>query len=218
MTQTTTNNATINNANVAKEEIAMTKEMRIKDTWRRVQEATKITDAEYVKRDELVELFDDCMGNRPGNKVTRAQLVESLETMVKSFDKPVESDAEIKTKMMLSYIKEVAESNKKNGYGYTISDFMLRASILKADNGLERLKGHDVTPEEQDTINRCYVWLKKAGIVKPVVYTVAEDKNVRVYMPEYDGKTDSKKTKMVPYNKSAGYNAIGVTSFKVTLN
>jgi hypothetical protein len=71
-----------------KEVKTMTKKERILDTWRRVNECPKTSDAGYVDRKELVQLFDDCMGNRPNSKVTRTQLVESLESIAKSFDKP----------------------------------------------------------------------------------------------------------------------------------
>lgn len=69
-----------------KEECHMTKEERIKDTWKRVQKFQKTSDDGYVTREELVELFDDCMGNRPSKKVTRKQLVESLQIIVQSFE------------------------------------------------------------------------------------------------------------------------------------
>lgn len=80
-TNKTNNNATVNNNNI-KEEAIMTKTERIMDTYRRVQEFTKTSDEGYVKKDELIQLFDDCMGNRPSKKTTRKELVESLETIV----------------------------------------------------------------------------------------------------------------------------------------
>lgn len=69
-----------------KEVEVMTTEERVMDTWNRVQTIKKISEEGYVTRDELRQLLDDCTGNRPGNKVTRKTMVESLETIVKLFN------------------------------------------------------------------------------------------------------------------------------------
>jgi hypothetical protein len=126
-------------------------------------------------------------------------------------------DKKAKTDKMFGTIKKYADDNKKNGFGYTISPFMLQLAILNAETGLKQLKGHTVTKEESELSGKVYKWLFDKGFIKPIVYAVKEDPNVRVYMPEYTGKTADTKVRMIPYNKSTGYTASKITSFAVNL-
>lgn len=127
------------------------------------------------------------------------------------------NEARAKTDMLLGLLKKYAAYNESHNYGYTISSFMLQAVILEAGTGLKKFKGHKITEDELVLVKKVYKWLVAKEFIKPVVYSVKEDPNVRVYMPEYTGRTDSEKTKLVPYNQSAGYTANKVTSFVVTL-
>lgn len=128
------------------------------------------------------------------------------------------TDARAKTDKLFALIKACAVDNNKKGYGFTISSFMLQACILNAGAGVEKFKGHTVTEEEAQMTKTVYQWLLKNNYVKPIVYSVAEDEKVRVYMDGYTGRTDSAKTKMIPYSQSKGYTAKKVTSFLVTLS
>lgn len=211
-------------------------------------EVTKKQDDRYVDKTTLAEfLFDnDIIGRRLSKtelkKTKRDTLIETLEEVVNNLTKasvitPVKTesvsvgdleitkdntdgnqDALKKTYKLMYLLKANAEHNNKNGYGYTISSFMLQAVILNADTGLEKLKGHVITDEEQETTNRLYKWLKDNEYIKPVVYSVKEAENVRVYTNDYTGRTDSAKTIMVPWNKSAGYTAKKVTSFAINMD
>lgn len=133
-------------------------------------------------------------------------------------EKPVDNtDARAKTDKLLGLLKQYALYNESKGYGYTISSFMLQACILDAGAGVKKFKDHKITKAEAKMTSDVYKWLKDKGYIKPVVYSVKEDANVRIYMPEYNGRTESDKTKLIPYAKSAGYTAHQVTSFVVTL-
>lgn len=129
----------------------------------------------------------------------------------------VKEDPKAKTDKLFALIKACGADNNKKGFGYTISSFMLQACILNAGAGITKLKGHTVTPEEDKMTQDVYSWLKKNNYIKPVVYSVQEDEKVRVYMPEYPGKTNATHVKMIPYNKSAGYTAKKITSFLITI-
>lgn len=134
-----------------------------------------------------------------------------------SVTEPVDNrNAKAKTDRLFALLKSYAAQNEKNGYGYTISSYMLQACILDAGAGVKKFKGHKVTEEESKMTHTVYKWLKDNGFIKPVVYSVVEDPNVRVFTPDYTGRTDTK-TKLVPFAKSAGYTAKQVTSFMVTV-
>lgn len=232
----TNTSATINNT-IIKEENVMTKKERIQDVARRIEQFTKTSDEGYVTKEEMAELIFDCMGEAKPNikKYKRAQLIEAV--MIIAGNKPQDSvsvedenthddtpaqednlnDAKAKTDALLGLLKNYAAYNENKGYGYTISSFMLQACILEAGAGVKKFKGHTITPEESKMTHDVYHWLKDKGFILPVVYSVVEDPNVRVYLDGYKGRTDSTKTKMIPYNKSNGYTAKQVTSFVVTL-
>jgi hypothetical protein len=127
------------------------------------------------------------------------------------------NEAKAKTDKLFALIKAKAADNDKKGFGYTISSFILQAVILEAGTGLKKLKGHTVTAEEEKLTWDIYKWLKSKDFIKPVVYSVKEDEKVRIFMPEYPGKTENTTVKMIPYNKSAGYTAKKATSFLVTI-
>lgn len=127
------------------------------------------------------------------------------------------NDALSKTDKLFGLLKKYAADNEKKGYGYTISSWMLQAAILEAGTGLTKFKGHKITEDEFKLTQNIYNWLKTHEYIKPVIYSVKEDDKVRVYMPEYTGRTESTKTKLIPFNKSAGYTAKQCTSFLVTV-
>lgn len=238
MKETTNTTATNNNVTTIKKEIIMTKKERIQDVARRIEQFTKTSDEGYVTKEEMAELIFDCMGGTKPNtkKYKRGQLIETVMIMAGK-DKPQDSvsvgdlnithdntpaqqdnhDAKAKTDKLLALIKACATDNKKKGFGYTISSFMLQACILNAGAGIEKFKGHIVTEDEYKMTQNVYKWLSKNNYIKPIVYSVAENEKVRVYMDGYTGRTDSAKTQMIPYSKSKGYTAKKITSFLVTL-
>lgn len=176
-----------------------------------------------TKRQELVDILDTAVQNLIKNKVvTPIQPVPVGDLEITHDNAPAQeatkNDARAKTDKLFALIKACAVDNNKKGYGYTISSFMLQACILNAGAGVEKFKGHTITEEEAQMTKTVYQWLLKNKYVQPIVYSVAEDEKVRVYMDGYTGRTDSAKTKMIPYSKSAGYTAKKVTSFLVTLS
>lgn len=203
---------------------------------------TKTTDELYIKKEELAQfLFDNdiigrCIGKNELKRTRRQELVDVLNTAVQNLinnkvvtpvkvvseeevEKMVQdnNDAKAKTDKLFALIKACAADNEKKGFGYTISSFMLQACILNAGAGIPKLKGHTVTTEENKMTQDIYAWLKKKGFIKPLVYSVKEDEKVRVYMPEYKGKTQNTTVKMIPWSQSNGYTAKKITSFLVTV-
>lgn len=189
-----------------------------------------------IKRQELVDILSTAVNNlikagviKPLKTVPVEELINQVKEVQGDVLKDnseeinhakintVNNDAKAKTDKLLGLLKEKAAYNEKNNYGYTISSFMLQAVILEAGTGLTKFKGHKMTEEDLVITKRVYKWLMDMKYIKPVVYSVKEDANVRVYMPEYNGRTTSDKTKLIPYAKSNGYTAHQVTSFMVTL-
>lgn len=240
--ETTNNTATINPVETKEETTMknMSKAERIQDVARRIEQFTKTSDEGYVTKEEMAELIFDCMGGAKPNtkKYKRDQLIETVMIMAGKYnpDKSVPvgdleitrdnapeetvapaNDARAKTDKLFALLKKYATANEKNGYGYTISSFMLQAAILEAGTGLLKFKGHKITDEEAKLTKNIYAWLKNHGYIKPVIYSVKEDENVRVYMPEYTGRTTSDKTKLIDFAHSAKYTAKQCTSFLVTV-
>ena len=119
-----------------------------------------------------------------------------------------------KTDKMFATIKEYANNSEAKGFGYTISPFMLMAAIMKADKDVKKLKDYNMTEADKDMCKEILKFLLKKGLIKPVVYSVQEDENVRVYTNEYTGRTTTS-CKMIPVNKSKAYTAKKVTSYAV---
>lgn len=218
-------NATVNNA-TTKEETTMKKtnvhaaDYVTKDAIRKELEALGITltknQFKSTKRDELLAMLNKAKAD------ATSVPVGDLEITRDNADAPAEAkkvlSAKEKTVLLLQYIKEIATTNQKNGFGYSISGYMLQAMILKADTGLEKMKGHVVTDEEHATCMKIYKWLKDKGYIKAAVYSVVEDDKVRVYIPGvYNGNLDTKHVRMVPYNQSGNYTAKQITSYTVLL-
>lgn len=231
--------ATNNNTTIIKEENAMMK--RMEELMEQLKNNQKVQDAGYIKKDKLRAILNDEFQMGFNKKATRDEMVQALVAMYKDSiriadevaygneeasapknEAPAQAvaknDAKAKTDKLFALIKANAADNQKKGYGYTISSFMLQACILNAGAGVEKFKGHTITEEEAQMTKTVYQWLLKNKYVQPIVYSVAEDDKVRVYMDGYTGRTDSAKTKMIPYSKSAGYTAKKVTSFLVTIS
>lgn len=231
---------------LAERTLNMNKTERLVYVWDIIIHVTKTSDELYIKKEELAQfLFDnDIISRMPGKnelkKTKRQEFVDILDTAVQNLIKnkvitpinavPVEivseevkevaqvnNDPRAKTDKLFALIKACADSNNKKGFGYTISSFMLQACILNAGAGISKLKGHTVTAEENKMTQDIYSWLKKKGFIKPLVYSVVEDENIRVYTPEYSGNTNTKTVKMIPWAQSKGYTAKKVTSFLVCI-
>ncbi len=73
----------VDNNTTNKEEIIMTKQERIQDVARRIEQFTKTSDDGYVTKEEMAELIFDCMGGaKPSTKKhKREQLIETIMIM-----------------------------------------------------------------------------------------------------------------------------------------
>ena len=121
------------------------------------------------------------------------------------------SDAKAKTIEVLKLIKDAAVANHNQGFGTTISAYMLCAYILQAGYGIKKLKGHEaeITDEQKDTVKRVRQWLIDKECIKACVY---KTNGKSVYTDDYDGNyADS----MVHHSKSLGLTCVGVSSYKV---
>ena len=127
------------------------------------------------------------------------------------------TEAQVKTDTFIKKLKEAAIHNQKNGYGYTISAFMLQAITLNVHNGLEKLQGHTVTAKEAEKVEKVHEWCIKKGIISQVLYSVNEKSFIRVYEKGYDGKKESKDFWYITTEEAqkAGYTIKECTSYKV---
>jgi hypothetical protein len=129
------------------------------------------------------------------------------------------TEAQVKTDAFVKKLKEAAIHNQKNGYGYTISAFMLQAITLNVHNGLEKLQGHKITAEEAEKAEKVHEWCIKKGLIAQVLYSINEKSFIRVYEKDYDGKKESKDFWYITVEeaKKAGYTIKECTSYKVNI-
>lgn len=240
MTNTSTNNAkeeTVMTNTLATRIIDMSKAERLVYVRDCLINVVKTTDELYINKEELAQfLFDnDIIGRSLGKnelkKTKRQELVDVLniavENLIKTgvitplntvevvptgdftYDKAPEHDAKYearaKTDKLFGLLKACAADNAKKGFGYVISMNSLKICITEAGADSKEARQH------------VYAWLKEKGFIKPVVYSVNEDENIRVYTNEYKGKTWVKGLKMIPLVKAKGYTAKSVVTFLVTI-
>lgn len=152
-----------------------------------------------TRREALLGLLEDAKAQQPTiTEVTPAQPVQS--------DKRRE-----KYNLFCHLVKTNALENKKKGYGHVVSAYMLCAHILKADYGLEKLKGHEneVTPEQRAKVKEVRNFMIDKGHIKAVTWSY---NNVTYYSSEYDGNN---KNFMVPVEKAPKDAKLAVTTYKV---
>lgn len=152
-----------------------------------------------TKREELLKMFEKA-------KVQQPTITEVIPAQ------PVQSDKRReKYNLFCHLVKTNALENKKKGYGHVVSAYMLCAHILKADYGLEKLKGHEneVTPEQRAKVKEVRNFMIDKGHIKAVTWSY---NNVTYYSSEYDGKN---KNFMVPVEKAPKDAKLAVTTYKV---
>ena len=91
---------------------------------------------------------------------------------VTKVNNPAPDDAKVLTYRLMHKIGDHALSNRKKGFGTTISAWMLCAYILKVKYGMTHLKGHEheVTDEMKETVKDVRNWLLNNGYIKPVTF------------------------------------------------
>ena len=132
---------------------------------------------------------------------------------VAKVNNPAPDDAKVLTYRLMHKIGDHALSNRKKGFGTTISAWMLCAYILKVKYGMTHLKGHEheVTDEMKETVKDVRNWLLNNGYIKPV--TFKDEKGFTFYTPEYDG---NRKDKMYDCTKFRATGKVETTTYMVT--
>lgn len=153
-----------------------------------------------TKRDKLLEMLEKAKAQQP----TIAEATK--EVAPAQLDKRRE-----KYNLFCHLVKTKALENQKKGYGHVVSAYMLCALILKADYGLEKLKGHEheVTLEQRTKVKEVRNFMINKGHLKAVTWSY---NNVTYYSPEYDGNN---KNFMVPIEKAPKDAKLAVTTYKV---
>ena len=173
-----------------------------KDAIRKKLEAfgVKLSSKQFrnTKREELLKMLEKAKAQQPTITEVAAQPAQP--------DKRRE-----KYNLFCHLVKTSALENKKKGYGHVVSAYMLCAHILKADYGLEKLKGHEneVTPEQRAKVKEVRNFMIDKGHIKAVTWSY---NNVTYYSSEYDGNN---KNFMVPVEKAPKDAKLAVTTYKV---
>ena len=132
---------------------------------------------------------------------------------VAKVNNPAPDDAKVLTYRLMHKIGDHALSNRKKGFGTTVSAWMLCAYILKVKYGMTYLKGHEheVTDEMKETVKNVRKWLIDNGYIKTV--TFKDEKGFVFYTPEYDG---NRKDKMYDCTKFQATGKVETTTYRVT--
>ena len=157
---------------------------------------------------------------------------ESIEESTITVENPAPDDAKVLTYRLMHMIGDHALTNRKKGFGTTISAKMLCAFIVEVASSndpepIDRLYvptgkkdkyGKDITminPKiTEEHKNKCKDvrnWLLNYGYIKPV--TFKDEKGFTFYTPEYDG---NRKDKMYDCTKFQATGKVETTTYRVT--
>ena len=187
---------------------------------------SKIQDENYVTNAMLREEYKKLTGNVIGSKKTRPVIIKAIqdelhvveeastpEPETKEPVKPAPDDAKVLTYRLMHKIGDHALSNRKKGFGTTVSAWMLCAYILEVKYDIKKLKGHEheVTDEMKETVKNVRKWLIDNHYIETV--TFKDEKGFVFYTPEYDG---NRKDKMYDCTKFQATGKVETTTYKVT--
>lgn len=209
-----------------KEDIPMS--TTVKENKTNLKEETKMKKTNvhaenYVRKEDIrkeLESLGIKLSNTEFKKTRRDDMLKMLEKA--KAQQPTITDTEVtpvqepsarreKYNLFCHLVKTNALENQKKGYGHVVSAYMLCAHILKADYGLEKLKGHEheVTPEQRAKVKEIRNFMINKGHIKAVTWSY---NNVTYYLSEYDGNN---KNFMVPVEKAPKDAKLAVTTYKV---
>ena len=194
---------------------------------------SKIQDENYVTNAMLREEYKKLTGNVIGSKKTRPVIIKAIQDELhKEPAKPVPDDAKVLTYRLMHKIGDHALTNRKKGFGTTISAKMLCAFIVEVASsndpepidklyvptGKKDKYGKDITminPKiTEEHKNKCKDirnWLLNYGYIKPV--TFKDEKGFTFYTPEYDG---NRKSSMYDCTKFQATGKVETTTYRVT--
>ena len=132
---------------------------------------------------------------------------------VAKVNNPAPDDAKVLTYRLMHKIGDHALSNRKKGFGTTVSAWMLCAYILEVKYDIKKLKGHEheITDEMKTTVKNVRKWLIDNHYIETV--TFKDEKGFVFYTPEYDG---NRKDKMYDCTKFQATGKVETTTYRVT--
>ena len=187
---------------------------------------SKIQDENYVTNAMLREEYKKLTGNVIGSKKTRHVIIKAIqdelpvveeastpEPETKEPVKPAPDDANVLTYRLMHKIGDHALSNRKKGFGTTVSAWMLCAYILEVKYDIKKLKGHEheITDEMKTTVKNVRKWLIDNHYIETV--TFKDEKGFVFYTPEYDGNRQSS---MYDATKFQSTGKTETTTYRVT--
>ena len=175
---------------------------------------SKIQDENYVTNAMLREEYKKLTGNVIGSKKTRPVIIKAIQDELhKEPVKTAPDDAKVLTYKLMHMIGDHALSNRKKGFGTTVSAWMLCAYILEVKYDIKKLKGHEheITDEMKTTVKNVRKWLIDNHYIETV--TFKDEKGFVFYTPEYDG---NRKDKMYDCTKFQATGKVETTTYRVT--
>lgn len=223
------NNSTIS---VVKEETTM----KTRTTQELINDAlniTKIQDENYVTNAMLREEYKKLTGNVIGSKKTRPVIIKAIQDELhKEPAKTAPDDAKVLTYRLMHKIGDHALTNRKKGFGTTISAKMLCAFIVEVASSndpepIDRLYvptgkkdkygkpitmvNPKITEEHKNKCKDVRKWLIDNHYIETV--TFKDEKGFVFYTPEYDG---NRKDKMYDCIKFQATGKVETTTYRVT--
>ena len=206
---------------------------------------SKIQDENYVTNAMLREEYKKLTGNVIGSKKTRPVIIKAIqdelhvveeastpEPETKEPVKPAPNDAEVLTYRLMHMIGDHALTNRKKGFGTTISAKMLCAFIVEVASSndpepIDRLYvptgkkdkygkpitmvNPKITEEHKNKCKDVRKWLIDNHYIETV--TFKDEKGFVFYTPEYDG---NRKDKMYDATKFQSTGKTETTTYRVT--
>lgn len=175
---------------------------------------SKIQDENYVTNAMLREEYKKLTGNVIGSKKTRPVIIKAIQDELhKEPAKTAPDDAKVLTYRLMHKIGDHALSNRKKGFGTTVSAWMLCAYILEVKYDIKKLKGHEheITDEMKTTVKNVRKWLIDNHYIETV--TFKDEKGFVFYTPEYDGNRQSS---MYDATKFQSTGKTETTTYRVT--
>lgn len=206
---------------------------------------TKIQDENYVTNAMLREEYKKLTGNVIGSKKTRLVIIKAIqdelhvveeastpEPETKEPDKTAPDDAKVLTYRLMHKIGDHALTNRKKGFGTTISAKMLCAFIVEVASSndpepIDRLYvptgkkdkygkpitmvNPKITEEHKNKCKDVRKWLIDNHYIETV--TFKDEKGFVFYTPEYDG---NRKDKMYDCTKFQATGKVETTTYRVT--
>ena len=224
------NNSTTSVESVEKEETTMRTTQELLNDALNI---SKIQDENYVTNAMLREEYKKLTGNVIGSKKTRPVIIKAIQDELhKEPAKPAPDDAKVLTYKLMHMIGDHALTNRKKGFGTTISAKMLCAFIVEVASSNDpepidklyvptgkkdkygkpiTMVNPKITEEHKNKCKDVRKWLIDNHYIETV--TFKDEKGFVFYTPEYDG---NRKDKMYDCTKFQATGKVETTTYRVT--